>query len=340
MSGIIIEEGLLSRAGSVLKGILGACSAAIVSDDRVAPLYLERLKASLEAAGFPLCAFTFPAGEASKNAATYLQLLDFLAGQHLTRTDAVIALGGGVVSDLAGFAAATYLRGVKLVQVPTSLLACVDAAIGGKTGIDLPAGKNLAGAFWQPQAVLIDPLLLSTLPPDAFCDGMAEVIKYAFIGESPLPALLAAPHMDLPGVIRACVDIKEAIVGRDALDRGERQLLNFGHTFGHAVEKCSNYRISHGCAVAIGMSIMARACLRRGLCGEETCQGLLALLRRHGLPTQTSFSADELSLPVRQDKKRAGSTLTLVILDSRGKAVLLPVDLEEAFRFLKEGLPA
>ncbi len=338
MSRICIQTGLLDRAGEILAQDCEPCTVAVISDDRVAGLYLPRLEAALKAADFQVFSYVFPHGEASKNAATYINILEFLAASHLTRTDMVAALGGGVVGDIAGFSAATYLRGVKLVQIPTTLLACVDSSIGGKTGIDLSAGKNLAGAFHQPAAVLTDPGLLDTLPPDIYRDGMAEVIKYACIREGRLWGLLQTDGIPVREIIQLCVDIKLSIVGRDAFDRGERQLLNFGHTIGHAIEQCSGFALSHGMAVAAGMAVMTRACRSQGLCSQDTLNRLIGMLERHGLPTGTSFGAQELFSVIQADKKRSGGSITLVVLRAIGVAELRKTGMAEAFDFLAEGL--
>ena len=340
MSEIIIEAGLLARAGETLAKMGKPLRAAVISDDRVAALYLRQLEEALKAAGFDVLSFVFPQGEASKNAGNYIRILEYLAVNHLTRTDTVVALGGGVVGDIAGFAAATYLRGVRLVQIPTTLLACVDSAIGGKTGIDLTAGKNLAGAFHQPVAVLIDPALLDTLPPDIRRDGMAEVIKYACIREGRLWQLAQDSCAPIQDIIRLCVAVKVDITGRDAFDRGERQLLNFGHTFGHAIEQRSGFALSHGKCVAMGMAIMARACSRKGLCTPETALQLERVLEAKGLPTGTDYSADELLPAMLSDKKRAGEGITLVTLRAIGRAQLYQTNMADALDFLKEGLRA
>ncbi len=338
MSDIIIREGLLVETGQIIRGLKPAEKLAIITEQTVAAHYLTPLRQSLTEAGFTVCEFVFPPGEASKNAATYVAALEFLASQQLTRSDIVIALGGGVVGDLAGFAAASYLRGLRLVQMPTTLLACVDSAIGGKTGIDLEAGKNLAGAFYPAEAVLIDPALLDSLPEAVFQDGMAEVIKYSFIDHSRLPALLDQQPLPLDSLIRACVDIKQGIVARDPFDRGERQLLNLGHTFGHAIERLSDYRLSHGRCVAIGLAIMMRACLRRGLCAAHSYDRLLALLQRYDLPYTTDYAADDIYALMLSDKKRAQGGITLVTLDQQGQARLYPTTLAEAKALLHEGL--
>ena len=236
-----IESGLLCDAGQQIAAVCGVCTAAVISDDTVFSLYGSRLCDTLQASGFRTVSFVFPHGEQSKNLTVYTELLNFLAENRLTRTDCLVALGGGVVGDLCGFAAATYLRGVSFVQIPTTLLAAVDSSVGGKTAVDLPAGKNLVGAFYQPSLVLCDPDLLQTLPEDIFRDGCAEVIKYGLLGNAEFFRELSAAAIreNLPHAIETCVSMKRDIVCADEFDRGQRQLLNLGHTFGHAVEHFS-----------------------------------------------------------------------------------------------------
>lgn len=233
-----IGSGILPELGPLLRAQVPGERVCIVTDDTVQALYGAQAEASLTQAGFAVCTFAFPHGEQSKCAATYLKLLNFLAEQHLTRTDAIVALGGGVPGDLAGFAAATYLRGIAFAQVPTTLLAAVDSSVGGKTAIDLDAGKNLAGAFWQPCLVLCDYDTLQTLPEEIFADGCAEVIKYGVLGDEALFAHLEQYGLafDRERVITRCVEMKRDVVAADEFDNGQRQLLNLGHTLGHAVE--------------------------------------------------------------------------------------------------------
>ena len=239
---VLIENGLFASLGALAKDVLKGKKVCIVSDTNVAPLYLDAAVKSLEESGFCAESFVFPAGEDSKNGRTYLSLLNFLAEIKLTRADALIALGGGVVGDLTGFAAATFLRGIDLIQIPTTLLSCVDSSVGGKTAIDLPAGKNLAGAFYQPKLVICDPEMLKTLPGSIFSDGCAEVIKYGLIDSASLMEKLANIHArkNLEEVICECVDMKRDIVESDEFDTGRRQLLNLGHTFAHSIEALSN----------------------------------------------------------------------------------------------------
>ena len=282
----------------------------------------------------------FPAGEASKNGETYLSLLNFLAESHLTRSDLIVALGGGVVGDLAGFAAATYLRGIDFIQVPTTLLAAVDSSVGGKTAIDLPAGKNLAGAFCQPVLVLCDIDTLHTLPEDIFRDGCAEIIKYAILFSPELFTLLAQTGLAFPReeVISRCVELKRDVVTEDEFDRGLRMLLNLGHTFGHGVEAQSGFTVSHGKAVAIGTAIMARAAASRGLCSSADAEQMLSLLKLFGLPTSTEYAANQLVQSALSDKKRSADTVNLIVPYTIGDCRALPTPVSDLQSFLEAGL--
>ena len=317
---IRIENGCLKDAGERIKEVTGPCTAVIVSDDNVAPLYGGLLKDSLEKSGFSVLEFTFPHGEQSKTLTTYSELLEFLCENHLTRKDIIAALGGGVTGDLAGFAAATYQRGIRYIQIPTTLLACVDSSVGGKTAVDLKAGKNQAGCFYQPSLVLIDPETLSTLPDEQYRCGCAEVIKYAVIrDEAFFEELMKTEIKDMPEqVIAACVSMKRDIVERDEFDTGERMLLNFGHTFGHAAEACSDFSILHGQAVAMGMAVMARSAYSYGICPEETVRKIEEILKKYKLPDEIPYPADELVKAVLSDKKMTGKTLRIVVPERIG----------------------
>lgn len=336
---VLVGHGLLQEAGERIRTATQSACAAVVSDDTVWTLYGERLCASLEAAGMRVVCFVFAHGEASKNLLEYAKILNFLAENRVTRTDVLVALGGGVTGDLAGFAAATYLRGIHFVQVPTTLLAAVDSSVGGKTAVDLPAGKNLAGAFFQPDLVLCDLDTMQTLPREIFIDGCAEVIKYGVLGNRELFDMLAEiPAGDaLETVVSACVEMKRDIVQCDEFDRGTRQLLNLGHSFGHAVEGCSRYTLSHGKSVSIGMAMMVRAAARRGLCDAETEELLLACLRHYGLPTECTYPADMLLGALCADKKRSGSTLNLIVPTQIGTCSILPVPVAELSDWLHDG---
>lgn len=337
---VTIGRGLLDTVGRQAAGQWKGRSAAVVSDSTVAPLYLNRVKDSLERAGFRVHSFVFPAGEDQKNGGTYLKLLEFLAARRLTRADGLIALGGGVVGDLAGFAAATFLRGIGFLQLPTTLLAAVDSSVGGKTAIDLTNGKNLAGAFYQPQAVLCDLDTLDTLPAEVFADGCAEVIKYGMIGD---PALLARLETvdfraDPEELVARCVAQKRDLVEQDEFDTGARQLLNLGHTLGHGVEACSGYTVSHGRAVAIGMTLVTRAAVAFGRCPAEVLPGLRRLLERYGLPDATAYSAQALYEKTLSDKKRSGDTISLVVPIAWGASQLVRIPVSELPAWIERGL--
>lgn len=336
---VTIGRGLLAQVGKEAARLLKGRSAAVVTDSNVAPLYLDRVKDALEGEGFRVCTFVFPAGEASKNGATYLNLLEFLAREQITRTDSLVALGGGVVGDLTGFAAATFLRGIGFLQLPTTLLAAVDASVGGKTAIDLQGGKNLAGAFYQPLGVLCDLDTLDTLPPETFADGCAEVIKYGMIGDPDLLAKLEQGtfRQDPEEIVARCIAMKRDLVEQDEFDTGARQLLNLGHTIGHGIEACSGYALSHGKAVAIGMALVTGGAAAFGLCPAEVLPRLKNLLQRYDLPVETSYTSAELYEKTLSDKKRTGDTIQLVVPTAWGRSVLHRVPVRQLEDWITKG---
>ena len=329
-----IGSGLLPKLGAEVSALGKAGKVCIVSDSNVWPLYGNAAKSSLENAGLEVIHFLFPAGESSKNGSTYLQLLNFLAENGMTRSDHLIALGGGVVGDLTGFAAATYLRGIAYIQVPTTLLAMVDSSVGGKTAIDLPSGKNLAGAFCQPKLVLCDTDTLATLPEDIFRDGCAEVIKYGILYDPDLFAHLTEKGLafDRKAVITRCVELKRDVVTQDEFDTGLRMKLNLGHTVGHGIEAISNFSLSHGKAVAIGMAIVSRA----SRCPDG--QKILACLERFGLPTTTDYAPEEIYRCALSDKKRSGGTVNLIIPKAIGSCAIVPTPIADLKSFIEAGL--
>lgn len=331
---VVIGSGLLSSIGTRIAAITKAKTVCVVSDSTVMPLYGAKILESLAQSGFSCCSFVFPAGEASKNGDQYLALLNHLAQHQLTRSDALIALGGGVVGDLTGFAAATYLRGISYIQVPTTVLAAVDSSVGGKTAIDLAAGKNLAGAFYQPSLVLCDTDTLNTLPEEIFVDGCAEVIKYGVLYDIDLFQQLCehGTAFNRESVIARCVELKRDVVAQDEFDRGERMKLNLGHTIGHGVERCSNYTVSHGKAVAIGTAIVARA----SHCPDT--ERILDCLTRFVLPTTTSYSAEDLFQASLSDKKRSGDTVSLIIPRAIGDCCIVPTPVNELKTLIQAGL--
>lgn len=333
---VLIGAGLLSQAGERICALRGKGTVMVVTDSTVDRLYSAPLLGALHAAGCTTEKFVFPAGEGSKTPATLFALLSAMADAHLTRTDTVAALGGGVVGDLAGLAAALYMRGIGLVQLPTTLLAAVDSSVGGKTAIDLPTGKNLAGTFYQPDLVLCDTDTLSSLPPAEFSNGCAEVIKYAVLQDASILSMLRRKDA-MEQMIARCVSIKREIVCADERDVGMRQLLNFGHTFAHAIEQCSGYTIPHGSAVAVGMVLVTRAAAAQGLCSREVLTKLQSALAECNLPTNTDFTTDALFSAVLCDKKRTGGQITLVIPRKIGQCELHRVSLAGAKEFLHLG---
>ena len=328
---VTIGAGLLRDCGARLKTVLGGCRIAVVADSNVAPLYLETVCASLRDAGFAVCSYVFPAGEAHKNFTTLSAILEFLAESQLTRTDCVAALGGGVTGDMAGFAAASYLRGIRYVQLPTTLLSAVDSSVGGKTAVDLPTGKNLVGAFHQPRLVVCDLSLLDTLPGRELRCGAAEALKTAILFDPELFEHFRQRGLgfDRERVVAACVGHKRDVVCADERDNGRRQLLNLGHTLGHAVEACSGFSVLHGEAVAVGTCIMARLFARDA---DAICEAFAAL----GLPTDTDLPTEALALPMRLDKKRRGDALTLVVPRGVGDCTLETVPFEDFLNKLRK----
>jgi len=334
---INIGFGIIDEAAVILNKIGSA--AAVVTDDIVAPLYAQRLEQVLSQNKIRIVRYVIPHGEASKSAEQLVSLVNFLAKEKLSRTDTVVALGGGVVGDLAGFAAAVFMRGIGFVQIPTTLLAAVDSSVGGKTAINLETGKNLAGAFYQPDAVLCDISLLSTLTPEVFRDGCAEVIKYGVIADSVLFDSFETPIKDqLEDVIARCVEIKRDIVAKDEYERNERKLLNFGHTVGHAIELLSGYEITHGSAVAAGMAVVTRAAVKMKICDDSCKKSVLQTLIRYGLPINTAYDSVSLAKACLADKKRDGGKLTMIFPEKIGKCVLKDIKVEELENLIRLGL--
>ena len=338
---VYIGGGLLARAGERIRAIAPkAEKAAIITDDNVDALYAESLMASLEKAGLTAVKFVLPHGEESKNGLGYLAIVSFLAESGLSRSDALVALGGGMVGDIAAFSAATYLRGINYIQMPTSLLAMVDSSVGGKTAIDLPAGKNLAGVFCQPDAVLCDLSTLDSLPENVFRQGCAEVLKYGILDDVGLFDYLSEKGLsfDREYVIARCIEIKRNYVLADEFDTGIRRKLNLGHTFGHAVEKLSGYALSHGESVAIGTAVAARAAAKMGYCSEMCAGKIETALKAFGLPTETNITIDEAMPIMLSDKKRAGSFVNIIVPETIGSCAIVPMAVEQMKEFFSKGL--
>lgn len=328
-----IEDGLLQKAGQHIAEIHKPCPCMLVSDETVFALYGQTVVNSLQNAGFAVQTFLIKPGESSKSTENLVKLWEYLAECKITRSDLLVALGGGVVGDLTGFAAATFLRGIRFVQLPTTLLAMVDSSVGGKTAVDLQHGKNLAGAFYQPSLVLCDPTALNTLSSGIFADGMAEVIKYGFINRPDLLKILQNDY-DIADIIALCVEDKRDIVETDERDNGCRQLLNLGHTLAHGIELHSDYTVSHGSAVATGMVLITKAAIANGLCGTDTLDILLQLLNKFALPTETIYTCEQLCEAALEDKKRKGGFITLVVPTQTGKSELKKMSVDALPGFL------
>ena len=388
---VILKAGVLSEAGRLIRedlskrygttGILRSRRVCVVCDETVGDLYggeQQTLITSLREAGFDVSRFVFPGGEDHKNMETIERLLDHLTEHRFSRTDLLVALGGGITGDVTGFAAAIYLRGIDFIQIPTTLLAAVDSSVGGKTGVNLPAGKNLAGAFWQPNLVLFDPSVLTTLGQPLLLDGMAEILKAGFIADSTViySALMVpwgedGPPEDAPDpgssrdsslygflrmgwsgprppifdnpeemirLIAKAVDIKRRIVEEDERESGQRKLLNLGHTIGHAIEKCSRYDISHGAAVATGIAIIAKAGQSLGWVREGYADDICAILEYFGYDLSCPYPAFALADVAYNDKKVQGNRISLVIPDYPGHCILKDVPALDLENIIQQGL--
>jgi len=321
---VYIGSGLLSEAGGMIHDLCAPKKVVVVSDDQVYPLYGAALEESFRQQGTEVARFVFPHGESSKCMAVYEQLLEMLSEEGLTRTDMLAALGGGVTGDLTGFAAATYQRGIRYVQIPTTLLAAVDSSVGGKTAINLKNGKNQVGCFYQPSMVLCDPDTLRTLPQIEYQNGMSEVIKYGMIKDAAFLQQLKEKSAGqwISEVIFRCVSMKRDVVMQDEFDTAERMLLNFGHTIGHSVESCSHYQIPHGLAVAMGMTAITRAAQRMGVCTAGTAEVLEQVLDAYQLPKEVPYSPEELFHAAMTDKKKTGDTLRIVVPEKPGHCII------------------
>lgn len=342
---VVVEEGLLQNSGTISRKVTGACKVCIISDQTVHDQYMPMVAASFSQAGYDVRKAVIPDGESSKSLKTFQNLLNYLAQEDFTRRDILVALGGGVVGDITGFAAACYLRGISYIQIPTTLLAAVDSSIGGKTGLNLEAGKNLVGAFWQPSLVLYDPVTAKSLSQSVFLDGLAEVIKCGTISSNDLFTYVArGEEQDFTRFITHCVhqalSIKKDLVQQDEKDTGVRQLLNFGHTGAHAIEKCSNYTISHGAAVAIGMMISAKAANTLGWSRYDCSLAIGNILDKYGFTKDCDFTADQLIDAALHDKKRKGDMISLVIPLKIGECALMDVPLSVLRDFFEAGIKA
>jgi len=342
---IVIQKDSLAQVGDWVKSLWKPQKIAIITDEHVASLYLDAVQTSLEKAGFENIAFVFPEGESSKNLETVNQAYEFLVKEDMTRSDGIIALGGGVVGDLAGFVAATYMRGIHFLQVPTSLTAQVDSSIGGKTGVNTPFAKNMVGSFYQPDGVLIDPQTLKTLGNRELVEGMGEVVKYGLIDDVQLWKDLEQMDGSIDSILenaeniiyRSC-EVKRKIVVEDELDKGVRLYLNFGHTIGHAIESTAGYgQVMHGEAVAIGMVQVSRVAEKKGLMPAGITDQIVAMCQKFGLPTSHQpWKADELYEALTHDKKARGKSIQLILVPKLGSATIHSIPMEEMKDYLEQ----
>jgi 3-dehydroquinate synthase len=344
---VMIENGILESVPERLKTAFPGSRFAVITDYNVWGYYGKGFSAALDAAGLKYDVMTVPPGEKTKSIESFADLLGRLARLAYSRTDVIVALGGGVVGDLAGFVAATYLRGIRYVQIPTTLLAQVDSAVGGKTAVNLPEGKNLAGAFYQPAAVYIDTDVLKTLKAEDFSGGMAEMIKCGFISDKAILDILeehqiTAESPELGSLIKRCLDIKRAVVEADEKDRGQRMILNFGHTIGHALERIgarNHSPITHGQAVARGMAAISTGSEHLGQTKKGTASFIIQLLRKYGLPCCLGgFDRNEILEGIFVDKKNIGDKLNIILLSEPGKAFIHPIDKHAMAEYLKDNV--
>lgn len=332
---IYIERGLINNCGDIISNIVKTRKIAVISDNIVDKLYYNTIETSLQKNGFTISKFVFPAGEASKSIDTLNQIYSFLCENNITRSDCIIALGGGVVGDITGFAAATFLRGIDYIQIPTTLLAQIDSSVGGKTAIDLPCGKNLVGAFKQPKCVICDSNVLSTLSDEIMSDGMAEAIKYGMIRDAELFDLIASHNLKnvneiIDDIVYKSISIKRDVVENDEFDTGERMILNFGHTIGHAIESYYNYQTyTHGSAVAIGMCMITE----KG-CEKNILEKLVECVSAYNLPYYCDAPISELLKLCSNDKKRESNYINYILCSKIGQASIHKVSVSEFQKFI------
>ena len=336
---IMTGSGILDSIGELLAETVKPCRAMILTDSNVAPLYLDRARASLEKAGFTVTSKTVPAGEESKSMGTLSEVLEAFCEAHLTRTDLAVALGGGVIGDLTGFASGCYLRGIRFAQIPTTLLSAVDASVGGKTAVNLEHGKNLAGMFHQPVAVICDTETMKTLTPHELADGAAEAIKTGILGDAELFAVFASgsPAEQLQEIVVRSTAYKAKIVSEDPNEHGVRKLLNLGHTPAHAIELLSDFGISHGHAVAMGMGIMTRAAEKRGLISAADAKQILDTLTRNDLPVDAPYSAADMARIAALDKKAAANDITVILPEKIGSCRMEKIPLSALEALFADG---
>lgn len=334
---IFIEKGILKNCAQFIAPCIRAKRLLIVTDSNVKKLHLNTVLTAFENTDFEVYTHVFPAGEQNKTLQTVAEIYDSLCKYSFTRKDCIIALGGGVCGDISGFAAATYMRGIDFVQIPTTLLSQVDSSVGGKTGVDTQYGKNLVGAFYQPKIVIIDPQTLDTLSDHYFADGMGEVIKYGCIRSEELFDTLETCDIkeSIEDVILECLKIKRDVVNEDERESGIRMILNFGHTAGHSIEKLSNFSLSHGECVAKGMVMITKASEKLGFTEKDTAKRIISLCKKYSLNTDISFSSDDIGENAKNDKKGSDNNLSIILIDKIGSCFIHTINKNDFANFLK-----
>lgn len=333
---VITGYDIIKNAGAYIREVLNPCRLCIITDSTVNNLYSQVLLTSLIESGFQTSKIVFPPGEHSKNLSTYTNILEALADEGITRSDAIIAFGGGTVGDIAGFSAATYMRGIKYIQIPTTYEAAVDAAYGGETGLNLMSGKNLVGAFWHPSLVICDYRYFDSLNDERLKDGAAEAMKFAAISERSLADRILAK--DYPYVVERCISIKKSLIEADEKCYGLRQILGFGHTIGQAVEKLSSYSLTHGHAVAIGMVAESKAAFRASLTKTDISGELSDIFASLGFDTSCHYSADDIYALAVMDKKIFGDKISVIVPERFGKCSLHRISISALKEYIREGL--
>lgn len=333
---ILIEKGLINICGNYIKSVTKAKKICLISDTNVYSIYKDKVLKSLKENGYEIITYIFEAGERSKTIKTVMEMVEVMAKNEMTRKDLVVALGGGVCGDMAGFAASIYLRGIEFVQIPTSLLAQVDSSVGGKTAVDLPQGKNLCGAFHNPSIVLIDPNTIDTLTYKYFSDGMAEAIKMGCIKSESLFKKIETedPKRIIEEIIYECIQLKAQVVERDEKEKGERALLNFGHTVGHAIEKLHDFTtISHGEAVGIGMIMITKFGERNNITKKGTSERISKVLKKYNLRTEDTNKLEDIIDAMSADKKRTNNGINFILISSIGNSFINSIKNEEIPKF-------
>lgn len=333
---IVIEKGILKNCAQFIAPVIKAKRLLIITDSNVEKLQLNTVLKAFENTDFEVYTHVFEAGEQNKTLSAVSSIYNSLCKHNFTRKDCIIALGGGVCGDISGFAAATYMRGIDFVQIPTTLLSQVDSSVGGKTGVDTEYGKNLVGAFYQPKIVIIDPQTLSTLSSHYFADGMGEVIKYGCIRSKELFSTLLSCDINenIEDIILECLKIKRDVVNEDERESGIRMILNFGHTAGHSIEKLSDFSLSHGECVAKGMVMITKASEKLGLTKKGTAEKIESLCKKYSLNTDVEFSAYDIGENAKNDKKGSDNNLSIILIDEIGSCFIHTIDKNEFANFL------